>query len=149
MTQNNTIKKYEGLTLIEMIITLLIVGIVLVVTSATLVALIKASAISSARSLSRDESEFILELLEKEIENSRSDDIHLYAIDHGAWKFDTVSGKIVGPAVNLQPIALNDPTFHADEIHYRPVGSEEWICLGYYIGTDEYGDPQAYIVKKK
>lgn len=85
-----TINKYEGLSLVEMLITLLIVGLVLLVVSTTLTALIKASAISSARTLVRDDTEYIFEILERYVQNSQIDEIFLYKVQSGIntnWGF--------------------------------------------------------------
>lgn len=134
--------KYEGLSLIEMIITLLIVGMVLVVTSSTLAALIKASAIASAKTMSRSETEFILELLEKSIMNSQSEQIVMLSTE----RFLTSEGEIIGNT-NVTEVPFGGAQF-ANEIHYRPVRTSEWVCIGFVKGgdgTDFQG--QGFIVK--
>lgn len=139
-------KKYKAMTLVETIITLLIVGLILLITSSTLAALIKASAISAAKTLSRSESEFILEILEKSIKNSQSEQIKLY----DSRRYLSEEGLVVnieatGDSADLIDL---DSGINANEIHFRPVRSSEWVCIGFFNGEPgtEYEDV-GYIVK--
>lgn len=136
-----TINKYEGLSLVEMLITLLIVGLVLLVVSTTLTALIKASAISSARTLVRDDTEYIFEILERYVQNSQIDEIFLYKVQSGIntnWGVSPEGTITAPPRETLQVYDLaNDPLnteLDGTEIHFRPIGSDNWVCIAMYPG---------------
>lgn len=138
----NSSNHYEGLSLIEMVITLLIVSMVLIVTSATLAALIRASAIASAKTMSRSESEFLLELLEKSIMNSQSELIVLYKSNR-----QLTSDGFITSDPTIERIQFNGNRM-ANEIHYRPVRSSDWVCLALVKGGSGTGsEGQGYIVK--
>lgn len=145
MRSKNIKPKYYGMSLVETIITLFIVGLILLITSSTLAALIKASAIASAKTLSRSESEYILEIMEKSIKNSQAEQILLYSSNRYLNEEGLVEDTIDGDPPT--PVELGSGTT-ANEIHFRPVRSSEWVCIGFFNGT--VGTEQediGYIVK--
>ncbi len=145
MTHIKLKQKFEGMSLVETIITLFIVGIILLITSSTLAALIKASAIASAKTLSRSESEYILEIMEKSIKNSQAEQIILYSSDRYLNDEGLVEDRVVGTQPVEVELGSGNP---ANEIHFRPVRSSEWVCIGFFNGangTDQ--EDTGYIVK--
>ncbi|WKZ31293.1 MAG: hypothetical protein QY318_00770 [Candidatus Dojkabacteria bacterium] len=128
-------KKYEAFSMVEMLLTLLIMGFVMILVGATLTALIKASAISSARTLSRNEKEFMFDLLERYIENADPEEILVYNV---SGRYIDEDGSI--SVSNPQQVAASfeEPVEQASgigsEIHVRPVGSNNWICIAFYPG---------------
>lgn len=135
--------RYEGVSLVEMLITMVIMVSVLLVTSVVLITLIKASAISSARTLSRNESEFLSELLERYIENSEADEIHVYSV---TGRTVDAEGDIGGiPAISeITPGSGNA----GNEIQFRPIDSDRWICIAMYCDNSSCNSNAiGYIVK--
>lgn len=136
----NRKEKYEALSLVEMLITLVIIGIVLLVVSATLIALIKASAISSARTLSRDDSEYIFEYVQKYIKNSQIDNIKLYKVSTvslASWGVNE-DGSVTAPEtvqlIEMDPDEEDALDFNATQLHVKPIGSDNWLCIGFIPG---------------
>jgi hypothetical protein len=137
-------KKYEGLSLVETLLTIVIITTVMLLASVTLTTLIKASAVSAARTTAREESEFVLELLRRTIRNSHNDDIYLYSVSGRA--FDEGDGEVVGDGgpVSGYEVALNEGQL-GNEIHFRPTGFDRWVCLGFFPGLE---DPdRGYLLK--
>ena len=127
--------KYQGLSLVETLITLVIVGIVILVVSTTLVALIKASAIAQARTLSRSESELLLELLKRYIQNSEVDEVDVLYLPPGQ-RYIEENGDLVVNWFSASVVDENNPTVRGNEIHFRPIGSNEWVCVAYVPGEN-------------
>ncbi|MCB9790681.1 hypothetical protein H6764_01520 [Candidatus Nomurabacteria bacterium] len=120
-------RKYDGVSLVEMLITMVIMVAVLLVTSVILITLIKASAISSARTLSRNETEFLSQLLQRYIENSEADEIHVYSVTGRTIDAD---GNIGGSPVLAEVTAGSGDS--GNEIQFRPIDSDKWICIAMY-----------------
>jgi hypothetical protein len=136
-------KRYEGLSLVETLLTIVIITTVMLLASVTLTTLIKASAVSAARTTAREESEFILELLRRTIRNSHNDDILLYNVSGRA--FDEDSGVVVADGdIGGYEVSLNEAQV-GNEIHFRPTGFDRWVCLGFFPGQE---DPEiGYLLK--
>ncbi|MBI2356510.1 type II secretion system protein [Candidatus Dojkabacteria bacterium] len=136
------IKKYNAVSLVEMLITMVILGIVMILVSITLSTMIRTSIISTSRTTTREESEFILELLRKTVRNSNAEEIFLYQVS--GRMYDKASERTVdsGLAGYDTPIT-SDQT--GTEIHFRPVGYNKWVCIGFFPDSE---DPErGYILK--
>ncbi|MBP5204315.1 prepilin-type N-terminal cleavage/methylation domain-containing protein [bacterium] len=151
-------KTYEGFSLIEMLITMIIMSIIMVVVSSSLTTLVKVSLVSSAKMKLRNESEYVLELVRRTVRNSNPDDVYIYD-SLGARVYDPKTGVVEGdeekiPSVySSANIVKPEGTLDAgdsaktvgNEIHFRPYGYEEWICIGFFYdkgsveGTNDYG----------
>ena len=132
---------YEGFSLIEMLVTLVITGFVFLFVATTLTTLIRVSNISTAKTTVRNESEFILELIRRNVRNSNVGDVLV---------FDTLgrvyNGEVV---VEIEAVTGFDDPLEAgtegNEIHFRPNGYSRWICIGYFVSSE---DPEmGYILK--
>lgn len=117
--------------MVEMLITLLIMGLVMILVGVTLTALIKASAISSAKTLSRNEREFVFDLLERYIENADPEQILVY---NSSGRYLEEDGDIGGSSIVFESVEQGSDI--GNEIHIRPVGSSRWICIAFYPGAD-------------
>lgn len=146
-------KKYEGMSLIEMLITIVILGIVLIVVAMTLTAMIKASAISSAKTLSRNESEFIFEIIKRNIKNAKADDILLFNVEGRGLNAD---GMVIDTDPGQVELSYSQDIeagsgIAGNEIQIRPTGSDEWVCIAWYpyagLSTAANATPVTYIVR--
>lgn len=127
-------KRYEGLSLVETLLTIVIITTVMLLASVTLTTLIKASAVSAARTTAREESEFILELLRRTVRNSHNDDILLYNVSGRA--FDEGDGVVVADGeIGGYEVALNEGQV-GNEVHFRPTGFDRWVCIGFFPGLE-------------
>lgn len=141
-------EKYEGFSLVEMLITIVIIGIVMLISSVTLTTLVKVSSVSSNKTRVRNESEFILELIRRTVRNSNPSDVYIYN-SRSARTFNTDTRLIEDngtsdlSAVYSESLSENEV---GNEIHFRPYGYDNWICIGFFeSSTSETG--QGYIVK--
>lgn len=137
--------KYEGFSLIEMLITIVIIGMVILISSVTLTSLIKVSTVSSNKIRARNESEFVLELVRRTVRNSDPSDVYIFN-SLGDRKFDYKNNIIDSSGGDLdtayEPLGENDP---GNEIHFRPYGYKDWICLAYFESSTEEG--KGYILR--
>jgi hypothetical protein len=111
--------------------------------SVTLTTLIKASAVSAARTTSREESEFVLELLRRTVRNSHNDDIYIYSVSGRAFAEDSGEVEASG-AVSGYEAALNEGQL-GNEIHFRPTGFDRWVCIGFFPGLEN--EDTGYLLK--
>ncbi len=147
----NKKEKYEGFSLVEMLITIVIMGVVMLTASSTLTTLIKISTVSSNKTRVRSESEFVLELVRRTVRNSNPSDVYVFG-SSDVRKYDPEENIVVN--TNGSPIdpllleAYNTPKLAnavGNEIHFRPYGYESWVCIGYFKSTN---DPEmGYILK--
>lgn len=137
------IKKYKGVSLVEMLITIVIITVVMLLVSVVLTTLIRTSAVTNARTTARQESEFVMELIRRNIRNSHTSDIVLYNVTNRA--FNESENKVVDTGVvNGYSTAVIEGG-NANVIHFRPNGYDRWVCIGYFPLTT---DPtKGYIVK--
>lgn len=141
------LRKYEAYSLVEMLITIVIIGIVMLIASVTLTTLIKISTVSSNKTRVRTESEFVLELVRRTVRNSNPSDVYIY---------DSSSARKYDPELNsvIDELGANLPTIYGtslgenqvgNEIHFRPYGYESWVCIGFF--TSAANPEVGYIVK--
>ncbi len=137
------LKKYKGVSLIEMLITIVILTVVMLLVSVVLTTLIRTAAVTNARTTSRQESEFVIEILRKNIRNSHTDDMVLYSVSNRA--FDEEQGKVIDTGLvsgYSTPVAEGT---EANVVHFRPNGYHRWVCIGYFpLSTDP---TKGYVVK--
>lgn len=136
-------KKYKALSLIEMLITIVIISAVMLLCGIILNTLIRVSAVADARTTARQESEFILQYLEKSLRNSETTEILIFAPTgraYDATKDEVVSvGNVTGYD---QPLLTG---VAGTEIHFRPIGYKNWVCLGMF--KDKDNPNLGYIIK--
>lgn len=140
-------KKYEAYSLVEMLITIVIIGIVMLIASVILTTLIKISTVSSNKTRVRTESEFVLELVRRTVRNSNPSDVYIYN-SSSARKYDSIDNVVEDelganlPSVYGTSLGENQV---GNEIHFRPYGYESWVCIAFFSSTL---DPEiGYIVK--
>ncbi len=143
------VKKYEGFSLVEMLITIVILGVVMLISATTLTTLIKVSTVSSNKTAVRNETEFVLEMVRRTIRNSNPSDVYLFST-YDNRSFDPVNNEIVSDGFDSDQMReLYQNTLEenevGNEIHFRPYGFTSWVCVGYFKSTSnpEFG----YILK--
>lgn len=141
--------KYEGFSLVEMLITIVIMGVVMLTASSTLTTLIKISTVSSNKTRVRSESEFVLELVRRTVRNSNPSDVFIFQ-SSDLRKYDPVNNIVVdiqedNPEIPIRYATSNAENEMGNEIHFRPYGNENWICIGYFLSTED--DQMGYILR--
>jgi type II secretory pathway pseudopilin PulG len=129
-------KKYSAVSLVEMLLTMIIITIVMLLVATTLTTMVRTSIISTARTAARQESEFILELLRKTVRNSSPDEIKIYSVT--GRSFDMDSGRTVDEGVTGYESPAPDGG-EGTEIHFRPFGYDKWVCIAYFPLSDGSG----------
>lgn len=135
-------EKYEGFSLVEMLITIAIMGTVMIISSTVLSTLIRVSTVSSNKIRARNESEFVLELLRRTIRNSDPSDVYVFRsnVPVGVYpgrSYDPENDVIVGE-VDDSVYANGLPEGEVgNEIQFRPYGFSNWLCLGFFKDIDD------------
>lgn len=135
-------KKYSGVSLVEMLITMIIISIVMILVSITLTTMIRTSIISTSRTTTREESEFVLELLRKTVRNSNSEEILLYNVSGRSYNPTTLRTVDTGISGYDSPISIDQA---GNEIHFRPRGYDKWVCIGFFPDSQE--SEKGYVLK--
>lgn len=149
--EDNRNKTYEAFSLVEMLITMVIIGIVMVTSALVLTTLIKVSTVTTNKTRVRTESEYMQEILKRTIRTTDPSNVQLYNT------IETDNPKIYNPESSLvtgsddayeYPLDVN---LKGNEIHLRPFGSNRWTCVGFFkSGEMERIDntvPEGYILK--
>ncbi len=143
-------QKYEAFSLVEMLLTIVIIGFVMLISAVTLTTLIKVSTVSSNKTRVRNESEYILELIRKTVRNSNPSDVFIFNSQNArvyARNSTTNSitiestGREDLKALYSSPLGENEV---GNEIHFRPYGYNSWVCIGFFKDRDS---EKGYIVK--
>lgn len=141
-------KQYEGFSLVEMLITITIIGVVMIISAVTLTTLIKISTVSSNKTRVRNETEFVLELVRRTVRNSNPSDVYIFN-SLEARKFNPEDSTVnkASEFVNLTEVyAANlEENASGNEIHFRPYGYDSWICIGFFKSSLD--DAKGYILK--
>jgi len=142
-------KKYEGFSLVEMLITIAIMGMVMLIASITLSTLIKISTVSSNKTRVRNETEFVLELVRRTVRNSNPADVSIYN-SLEARTYDSANDRVTNnpeipdiSTVYALPLGEN---ITGNEIHFKPYGYVNWICIGFFRDMDPASD-MGYVIK--
>lgn len=139
-------KKYEGFSLVEMLLTIAILGIVTLLVATTLTTLIKISIVSNSKNQARNDVNFIMELMNRSLGNTNVADITLYN-SNSVRRFNRETQMVVDYEsvgnTYLNPTLLEGTP--SNEIHVRSYGYNVWTCIGYFLDSDEGG--QGYLVK--
>jgi prepilin-type N-terminal cleavage/methylation domain-containing protein len=143
-------EKYEGFSLVEMIITIAIMGVVMIISSTVLSTLIRVSTVSSNKIRARNESEFVLELLRRTIRNSDPSDVYIFkSNDPDALgqvrAYDPENDVMVSEIDEEDIYASGLPEGQVgNEIQFRPYGFSNWLCLGFFHDKDD--ESKGYIL---
>lgn len=139
-------KTYEGFSLVEMLITTVILGLLMLTSALVLSTLIRVSTTSTNKARVRTESEFVLEMLRRTLKTTDPSNVHLYISD--SRKFDFNDGSVIDGPTFTEVLNSNQT---GNEIHFKPNGSTGWICLAFYKGVstdvDNSGNVNGYILR--
>ena len=142
-------KKYEGFSLVEMLITIAIMGMVMLIASITLSTLIKISTVSSNKTRVRNETEFVLELVRRTVRNSNPADVSIYN-SLEARTYDSANDRVTNnpeipdiSTVYALPLGEN---ITGNEIHFKPYGYTNWICIGFFRDANPESE-MGYVIK--
>jgi len=143
----NMKKKYEGFSLVEMLLTIAILGIITLLVATTLTTLIKVSLVANNKNQARNDVNFMMELMNRSLGNSNVGDITLYkSMDVRRFNRETMRVENVptgvGSTYDNPTLLVDDP---ANEIHVRSYGYNVWSCIGFF--KDSVDSNIGYLVK--
>ncbi len=149
-------KRYSGVSLIEMLLTMVILSFVMILAGVVLTTMIRTSAIANARTTVRSDTEFILELLKRNVRNSQPQDIRLYKVSNRYFSeknreiiLDMEEARDAGEDTSYEvPILQGD---FGNELQFRPVASDTWVCIGYFPNYEKEfdGTRKGFILKSE
>lgn len=144
---NKNKEKYEGFSLVEMLISILIIGMVMLIASTTLTTLIKVSSVSSNKTRVRTETEFVLELIRRTVRNSDPSEVYIFNSESSRKYNPDTNLMVDNDGANLDTVYSTSlgENITGNEIHFRPYGYENWICIGFFQSTKD--ENMGYILK--
>ena len=143
-------KIFKAFSLVEMILTLGILSIVFLLTTRTLTTLIQVSTVTKYKTATRTEADFIVELVDRFLSNSKIDDMYI---------FDTRTCRSYDPTNGLGTTLTNaelqecyleslDLGVIGSEIHVRLSGYDQMTCIGFFRTDPSDQSSNGYILKK-
>jgi type II secretory pathway pseudopilin PulG len=140
-------KQYTGFSFVEMLLTMMILGVIMLLVATTLNTVIKASNTANSKNLARSEINYIMDLYNRLLTNAELSDIYLFE-SRAVREFNLAGGiPVISNTTNLGNTYLDETLTDGkigNEIHVKLYGYSLWTCLGYFKSHDgEYG----YIVK--
>lgn len=140
-------KTFKGFSLIEMLLTLVIISIIFLITAKTLNTIIKVSTITKYKNITRNEAGFAMELTERLLANSNVNEVYIF---DSSTARNYQGGAITSTLTPEELIALYSssllPGSKGNEIHVRPYGYNSWNCIGYFV--DETDPELGYLLKR-
>lgn len=138
-----SIKKYEAFSLVEMLLTIAIIGIIMLLVATTLTTLIKVSMISNSKNLARNDSNFVMEYMGRILGNSTFSDIRIYD-SSSVREFNLEEMNMVEDG-DIEAVYTAPDVSSGNEIHVKSLGYEQWICIGFF--RDPEDSTEGYLVK--
>lgn len=128
--------KYFAFSLVEMLITISLLGFIMMTVSVVLSTLIKVSVVSTNKIRARNESEFVLELIRRTVRNTNPTDLYLFnSLNSRAYNAEEErfvdKSNIIQNTYSLQNLV--EEATEANEIHFKPYGDyHKWVCIGFF-----------------
>jgi prepilin-type N-terminal cleavage/methylation domain-containing protein len=145
MIRKRTTKMYEGFSLIEMLITITILGFVMLLCATVLNSLIKVSTIADYKNTTRNDVNFITEFSKRALGNANLENIYLYDT-YGVREYNSETGQVVDEDPTAVTAAYSAVGLESGtEIHVRVYGYDRWTCIGYF--KDSKNEDKSYILK--
>ncbi len=143
-------EKYKAFSLVEMLITISIMGVIMLISSSVLTTLIRVSIVGSDKVRARNESEFVLELLRRTVRNSDPSNVFVFnSLEERTFDpvYQEIEDDIPVREEGLYVVPLSEGD-KGNEIHFRPYGYRDWICLGFFRAepTIEGEEGRGYIL---
>jgi Tfp pilus assembly protein PilV len=140
-------KKYKGFSLIQMLISIIILAIILLAINNVIVTMIRTSNTISSRMLVREESEYIAEVMRKYLRNSSADNVRLYVRSNPRISL-SINGEVNSITGDLKEIEWNNSEI-GTEIHFRSSADSEnkVICIGYFENHDVDSPVIGYVMR--
>jgi len=140
--------QYKGFSLIEMLLTMVIIMIVMLLVGTTLTTISKVSVTTTNKNLARSDINYMMDILSRTISNAGVEDIYLFDHDGRSIEENPVNGQL--RIISSVPTGYDegerivDDGVPGNEIQVKIYGYDYWTCIGYFEDpTSNYG----YVVK--
>ncbi len=120
----------EGYTLIEVMITVVIMGLILIMVNAVLIAMIRTSQETDARIKIRQGSEFSLEVIKRNVKSADAMGIEMWNLNEGGERIDCDTGPCDGFTAPLTDSSLEVSFFMEDDDEEIGAIKAEWVDTG-------------------
>lgn len=138
---------YGAFSLVEMLLTIVIIGFVMTLSAVTLTTLIKVSTISSYKTATRNDVYFISEISQRSLSNTSLEDIYIYDSSNiRSFNLETmtVENNTESTSEDISVVYEDGSLLSVgNEVHVRNFGYNRWTCLGYFKDSNGIG----YVVK--
>ncbi|MDY0096983.1 MAG: prepilin-type N-terminal cleavage/methylation domain-containing protein [Candidatus Dojkabacteria bacterium] len=137
-------RKYKGFSLIELLLTMMILTVIMLLVATTLNTVIKVSNATNSKNTARSNMLYIMDFLSRALTNAELADVYMY-------NSSTIRSLGEGPAGELSILTpagvgsvyedgkLEDTDFVGNEIHIKLYGYSDWTCIGYFEDRGGYG----------
>lgn len=142
-------KKLKAFSLVEMLITLGIMTIVIMLASQTLVTLLRVSTATRFKVITRNESDFGMDLVEKLLANSNVSDVRIFQTKDDRTYNEEDGVMEDSPQIeDFYQLTLQEGV-KGNEIHIRPYGYELWVCIGYFKSShNDVDENVGYLLRR-
>jgi len=137
-------RKYNGFSLIELLLTTMILTVIMLLVATTLNTVIKVSNTTNSKNTARANMSYVMDYISRALTNSELGDIYLFNSVGVRTIGEGISGQLaVLSPLNLQNAYLDgklgDETLRGNEIHIKLYGYNDWTCIGYFKDESGYG----------
>jgi len=141
----NISKKYKGFSLIELLLTMMILTIIMLLVATTLNTVIKVSNTTNSKNTARSNMGYIMDFMSRALTNAELADIYLFNSSGIRFLGEGVGGQL---SIISSPIGgvynngeLGDLPRSGNEIHIKLYGYDDWTCIGYFkdVNSSSYG----------
>ncbi len=130
-TGNHKTEYYEGFSLIEMLITIAIMGMLLVLVGQTFAVMVKTSIKTEMKTAARNDVDVAKKIMESYLKSTDVDNVSIYDSSN-IREFDPSLGKITTFGNNDIGDPLDEGVDTGNEVHITPFNTDRKICIGYF-----------------
>jgi len=138
-------KKYNGFSLIELLLTTMILVIIMLLVATTLNTVIKVSNTTNSKNTARSNMTYIMDFMSRALSNAELSDVYLFKSSGVRFLGEGDGGKL---SILSSPLGstyangnLGDEPKGGNEIHIKLYGYDDWTCIGWFKDSTnpEYG----------
>lgn len=133
-------EKYKGFSLIELLLTMMILGVISLLVGVTLNTIIRVSNSTNSKNLARNDANYIMDIVKRTVSNAQLEDVYLF--NSSSRKLD-YTGGVLGVSLDSNPYTDPGKEDMGNEMHVKLYGYDTWSCIGYFKDDLGYG----YIVQ--
>jgi len=126
---------YEGFSLVETLLTMVILAMVMLFVSSILNTVIKISHTANSKNRARSDINYVMDVYDRTLSNAKLEDIKMYNSSNAReFSFDENGIPVIKEVQPLEEIYKvgNSIPDNINEIHARIYGYDTWVCLGYF-----------------